>query len=126
MTTFDERIPIPNNPVELIDLGMKVYAIHCVMGIKSPLLALQSNSWEENGPEVNNAMRLHELAQENINLQKGYLFKRDELIIKIKASIQASYDLLSYIYCNNLEDLGYWGFDKNKSSATDDADNQEV
>ena len=126
MTTYDERIHIPNNPVELMDLGMKVYAIHCVMGIKSPLLALQSNSWEVNGPEVNNAMRLHELIQENINLPQGYLFKRDELIIKIKASIQASYDLLSYIYSDNLAELGYWGFDKNKSSATEDEDNQEV
>ena len=123
MTTYDEKIPIPTNPVELMDLGMKVYAIHCVMGNKSPLLALQSNSWEENGPEVNKAMRLHELVQENINLPEGYLFKRDDLIIKIKASIQASYDLLSNIYCNNLAELGYWGFDKDKSSATDDTDN---
>src|SRR5664280_1003957 len=122
MTTYDEKIPIPNNPEELMDLGMKVYAIHCVKGNKSPLLALQSNSWEENGPEVNNAMRLHELVQENINLSEGYLFKRDDLIIKIKASIQASYDLLSSIYCNNLAELGYWGFDKDKSSVTDDTD----
>lgn len=126
MTTFDEKVTLPSNPVELMDLGMKVYAIHCVMGIKSPLLALQSNSWEENGPEVNNAMRLHEFLQENINLPQGYLYKRDELIIKIKASIQASYDLLSNIYCNNLAELGYWGFDKNKSSTTEDEDNQEV
>ena len=123
MTTCDKRIPIPNDPVKLMDLGMKVYAIHCLMGNKSPLLALQSNSWEENGPEVNNAMRLHKLAEENISLAQKYLCKRDELIVKIKASIQASYNLLSNIYCDNLAKLGYWGFDMDESSSTDDTDN---
>ena len=122
MTNGNERILIPNDPVKLMDLGMKVYSVHCVMGIKSPLLALQSDSWEENGPVVNHAMRLHELVEENISLAQEYICKRDELIIRIKASIQASHDLLSNIYRDNLTELGYWGFDMYKSGI-DDTDN---
>ncbi len=109
MPTYIERVPIPSDPEKLIDLGIKVYARHCVMGKKSPLLALQSNSWEENGQEVNNALRLHELIK-NETLSREYSYKRDELITKIKASIEASHDLLSYIYHDNPTELGFWGF----------------
>jgi hypothetical protein len=111
MTAKKKEIPIPSDPLELIYLGVKVYARHCVMGNKSPLLALQSNSWEESGSDVNNALRLHEFAEENICFSKEYLCKRDELIINIKASIQASHDLLYEIYSDNPSELGFWGFD---------------
>lgn len=109
MPTYIERVPIPSDPEKLIDLGVKVYARHCVMGKKSPLLALQSNSWEENGQEVNNALRLHELIK-NETLSQEYSYKRDELIVKIEASVQVSYDLLSDIYHDNPNELGFWGF----------------
>ena len=109
MLTYTERVPIPSDPEKLIDLGVKVYARHCVMGKKSPLLALQSNSWEENGHEVNNALRLHELMK-NESVSQEYSYKLDELITKIKASIQASHDLLSDIYHDNPTELGFWGF----------------
>lgn len=110
MPTYTVRIPIPNDPEELIELGIKVYARHCVMGKKSPLLALQFNSWKENGKEVNNALRLHELIK-NETLSREYSYKRDELIAKITASIEASHDLLSDIYHDNPTELGFWGFD---------------
>lgn len=110
MPTDTERLSIPSDPEKIIDLGVKVYARHCIMGKKSPLLALQSNSWEDNGREVNNALRLHELIK-NKNLSREYFYKRDELIIRIKASIQASYDLLSEIYRDNPTKLGFWGFE---------------
>ena len=115
MIVKEQRIPlpIPNDPEKIMDLGMKVYAKHCVMGNKSPLLALQTNSWEENGQDVNNAMRLHDLIQEK-NLSQEYLRKHDKLIIKIKASIQASHDLLYEIYHDNPSELGFWGFDIEK------------
>jgi len=115
MTTNEQTIPIPNDPVKLMDLGMKIYARHCIMGEKSPLLNLQSNSWEENGPEVNNALRLHELIEEE-SLSQEYNSIRDELIFKIKASIQASHDLLSNIYSDEPLELGFWGFDIEKLS----------
>jgi len=111
-----DKQTIPNDPVKLIDLGAKVYARHCIMGDESPLLALQSNSWEENGPEVDNALRLQEFIEENMNSAQEYFRKRDELIIKIKASILASHDLLSGIYSDNPKELAYWGFDTGKSS----------
>ncbi|MHB9141109.1 MAG: hypothetical protein ACYC25_04485 [Paludibacter sp.] len=113
MIVIEQRIPIPDDPEKLIDLGIKVYARHCVMGDKSPLLALQVNSWEENGSEVNSALRLQELIEER-NLSKEYIFKFDELIIKIKASIQANHNLLSEIYRENPTELGFWGFDIEK------------
>jgi hypothetical protein len=113
MPTYTERIPIPSDPEKLIDLGVKVYARHCVMGNKSPLLALHINSWEENGEEVNNALRLHELIKDE-SLSREYFYKRDELVTKIKASIQASHDLLSDIYRDNPKELDFWGFDIEK------------
>ena len=120
MITSEQKIPIPNDPVELIELGVKIYAKHCIMGDKSPLLALKSNSWAENGSQVNNAMRLQELSKESIGIEKKCLCKRDELIIKIKASIQASHDLLSDMYGNDLDELGFWGFDTDNSLYTND------
>lgn len=109
MATKDQKSSIPDDPVELMDLGMKIYARHCLMGEKSPLLNLESNTWEENGPKVENAMRLHELIEEETLLQE-YFYRRDELILNIIASIQASHDLLSDIYHENPTKLGYWGF----------------
>lgn len=110
MPTYIERVPIPSDPEKLIDLGVKVYARHCVMGKKSPLLALQADSWEENGRDVNNALRLHDLMRKDKNPSQKYFLKLDELITKIKASIEASHDLLSDIYHDNPAELGFWGF----------------
>jgi len=115
MPTCTVRIPIPNDPEELIELGIKVYARHCIIGSKSPLLALEANSWEENGQEVNNALRLHELIK-NKTLSQEYSYKRDELIDKIEASVKASYDLLSDIYHDNPVELGFWGFNIEESA----------
>lgn len=110
MPTCTEKSPIPDDPVKLMDLGIKVYARHCIMGAKSPLLALQSDSWEENGYVVNNALRLHELIEDG-SLSPDYSSTRDELITKIKISLQACHDLLSDIYHDNPTKLGFWGFD---------------
>lgn len=109
MPTYTEKIPISDDPVKLMDLGMKVYARHCVMGSESPLLALQANSWEENKHVVNNALRLHELIEEG--LSTDYSCKQNELIDKLKACIQASYDLLIELYCDNPTYLRFWGFE---------------
>jgi exonuclease VII small subunit len=111
MLTYIKKIPIPSEPEKLIDLGVKVYARHCVMGNKSPLLALQTSSWEENGDEVNNALRLCELIKTEFNPSLQYFQKRDELLAKIKASLEASQNLLSDIYHDNQRELGFWGFD---------------
>jgi len=111
MPIYIERTPIPSDPEELIDLGVKVYARHCVMGNKSPLLALQINSWEENGHDVNDALRLCELIKTEFNPSHQYFHKRDELLAKIKFSLEASYNLLSDIYSDNPIELGFWGFD---------------
>ena len=90
MPTCIERIPIPSETEKLIDLGVKVYARHCVMGNKSPLLALQTSSWEENGHEVNNALRLSELIKTGLCPSLKYSHKLDELLAKIKSSLEAS------------------------------------
>ena len=111
MPTDIERTPIPSEPEKLIDLGVKVYARHSVMGNKSPSLALQTNYWKENGHEVNNALRLCELIKTEFNPSLQYFHKRDELLAKIKSSVEASYNLLSDIYRDNPIELGFWGFD---------------
>jgi len=111
MPSYIERIPIPGEAEELIDLGVKVYAKHCVMGNKSPLLALQTSSWEENGHEVNNALRLSELIKTELSPSLQHSRKLDELVVKIKSSLEASYNLLLDIYRDNPIELGFWGFD---------------
>ena len=110
MPTDIKKVPIPSDSLELIDLGVKIYARHCIMGEESPLLALQTNTWEENGHEVNNALRLYELLDNGFNPSQEYFKKRDELTIKIRATIQASHDLLTAIFHDNPIELGYWGF----------------
>ena len=111
MPTYIERITIPSEPEKLIDLGVKVYARHCVMGKKSPLLALETNSWEENGHEVNNALRLYELIKSEFSHSLQYFHKLDELLAKIKASLEESLRLLSDIYQDNPIELAFWGFE---------------
>jgi len=86
MTTNEQEKSIPDDPVRLIEQGMKVYARHRVMGRKSPLLALQFSSWEENGSKINDALRLQQLIKE-VGFPQEYIQKYYELTIKIKASI---------------------------------------
>lgn len=111
MPAYTKKVLIPSDPDKLIDLGVKVYARHCVKGSKSPLLALQTNTWEENGFAVNNALRLCELIKTELNPSQQYFHKRDELLAKIKASLEASHDLLSDIYHDDPNELGFWGFE---------------
>ena len=96
---------------KLIELGVKVYARHCVMGKKSPLLILQTNSWEVNGHDVNDALRLCELIKTELSPSLQHSRKLDELVVKIKSSLEASYNLLLDIYRDNPIELGFWGFD---------------
>ena len=63
--------------------------------------------------DVNNAWRLHALIQEK-NLSQEYPRKYDELIVKIKASIQASYNLQCEIYHDNHTELEFWEFNIKK------------
>ena len=111
MPTDIERTPIPSEPEKLIDLGVKVYARHSVMGNKSPSLALQTNYWKENGHEVNNALRLCELIKTEFSPSLQCFHKQDKLLTKIKASLEASHKLLSDIYNNNPIELGFCGLD---------------
>jgi len=110
MPTDIKKVYIPSDSLELIDLGVKIYARHCIMGDKSPLLALKTNTWEENGDKVNNALRFYELIEEGLNPSQEYIRKHDELIIKIRLTIEASHDLLLAIYHNNPTKLDFWGF----------------
>lgn len=110
MSTDIKKVSIPSDSLELIDLGIKIYARHCIMGGKSPLLALKTNTWEENGHKVYDALRLYELIDQGFNPSQEYIRKHDELIIKIRATIQASHDLLLAINHNNPTMLGFWGF----------------
>jgi hypothetical protein len=110
MPTDIKKVPIPSDSLELIDLGVKIYARHCIMGEESPLLALQVNTWEENGHKVNSALRFYELIDEGFNPSQAYIRIHDEQVIKLRATIQASHDLLLDIFHDNPTNLGYWGF----------------
>jgi len=105
------RVNIPTNPALKLELGACIYAKHLAEGAASPLKALQSHTWDTNGPEVANALALHQQAEE-LQRQANLIYrKRDLLIDEIDLSIKSSRDLLLGIYHDNPKELNQWGFD---------------
>ena len=111
MPSSKPRVSIPNNPVQKLDLAARVYAKHIAAGVSSPLNALQTHKWEDNGPEIATALSLHQQA-EDLQRQTDLAYrKRDLLLSEIDESIKSSRDLLMGIYRDNPKELNQWGFD---------------
>ena len=105
------RVNIPTNASERLDLAARIYAKHTADGVGSPLNAFQNHKWDANGPEVANALTLHQQA-EDLQRQTDLAYrKRDLLLTEIDESIKSSRDLLLGIYRDNPKELNQWGFD---------------
>lgn len=112
------RVNIPTNPALELELGTRIYAKHLADGQTSLLKNLQSHNWDTNGPEVANAMNLHEQA-EDLQRQANLMYrKRDLLLEEIDQSIKSSRDLLLGVYHDNPKELNQWGFDVSDSPKT--------
>ena len=105
------RVDIPSNPSDKLNLAGRIYAKHTADAENSLLNAMQTHKWEANGPEVANALSLHQQA-EDLQRQANLAYrKRDLLLSEIDESIKSSRDLLLGIFRDNPKELSQWGFD---------------
>ena len=111
MANPNQRVTIPTNPEEKLDLAAKVYKKHTSLTTTSPLNALQTHTWAVNGPQVANALLLHQQAEDFKRQAEEAYRKRDLLMDEITESILASRDLLLGVYRDNPKILGEWGYE---------------
>lgn len=112
------RVDIPKNPVQKIDLAARIYARHAAEGTASVLKAMQSHNWDVNGPEVANALSLHQQAEDFQRQAELAYRKRDLIMDEIDESIKGSRDILLGIYRDNPKELSQWGFDVSDTART--------
>jgi hypothetical protein len=92
-----------------------VYQKHNDLATASPLNAMVSHSWTNNGPNVAPCLLLHKQAEElNRQAEEAYR-KRDLTLIEITESVKASRDLLLGVYRENPKTLGEFGFEVDDS-----------
>ncbi|MGY3088125.1 hypothetical protein ACVWYF_001158 [Hymenobacter sp. UYAg731] len=105
------RVIIPENPGELMKLTGLVYAQHQKLGVKSPLVILDSPTWDELGPDVVAAVaaqtRIEALEKELKNLYG----QRDPHLAAFTDLDRRSRDILLAKHAANPAALGDYGFD---------------
>jgi len=115
MSNPNYRVNIPTNPKELLDLATQVYQKHTDLGNESPLNALVSHSWTENGDKVAEATALNKQAEELKRQSEEANSKRNLLLVDIGNSVKASRDLLQGVYRETPRTLSQFGFDVTES-----------
>lgn len=111
MPNPNQRVLIPRNAAQKLDLAKKVLAKHTAMAATSPLASLQTHTWAANGPQVTTAINLHQQAEDLSRQAEEAYRKRDILLAEIDLSIKASRDILLAVYFDNPKILGEWGFE---------------
>lgn len=105
------RVVIPENPIELLKLTSLVYARHQALGSKSPLVILDSPTWDEMGPLVAETLagqaRIEELEKE-LRMLYG---QRDPRLAAFTDIDRRSRDLLLAKYAANPATLGEYGYE---------------
>jgi len=105
------RVVIPENPGELMKLTGLVYAQHQKLGSKSPLVILDSPTWDELGPDVEAALaaqaRIDALEKELKNLYG----QRDPHLAAFTDLDRRSRDILLAKHAANPAALGDYGFE---------------
>ena len=111
------RVVIPKNPGELMKLTGLIYAQHQKLGSKSPLVILDSPTWDELGPEVDKAVatqaRIETLEKELKNLYG----QRDPHLDTFTDLDRRSRDILLGKHAVNPAALGDYGFDVIEATA---------
>lgn len=110
MSNPNYRVNIPTNPKELLDLATQVYQKHTDLGPESPLNALVSHNWNENGSKVAEAVALNKQAEELKRQSEEANGKRNLLLADIENSVKASRDLLQGVYRETPRTLSQFGF----------------
>lgn len=112
------RVDIPTSPKDLLDLASQVYQKHTDLGTESPLNALASHKWSDNGPKVAEAAVLHKQAEELKRQSEEATSKRNLLLADIDSSVKASRDLLQGVYRETPRTLSQFGFNVSESVHT--------
>ena len=105
------RVTIPTNPGELIKLTASVYTKHVADGAKSPLLILESPTWEEVGPDVQKVVKTQARIEELEKELKALYGERDPHLASFTDIDRRSRDLLLAKYSSNPAKAGEHGFD---------------
>lgn len=105
------RVNIPKNTEELLDLAAKVYQKHTDLAAASPLNAMVSHKWADNGPNVAPCLELHKQAEELKRKAEETYRQRDLMLNDITESVKASRDLLLGVYRKIPKTLGEYGFE---------------
>ena len=107
------RVIIPTNPKELLELAEKIYQKHMDLEAASPLNAMVSHNWTNNGTKVAEGLNKHEQA-ESLSRQAEQAYReRDLRIAALRESVKASRDLLLGVYRETPKVLGQFGFEVN-------------
>lgn len=115
MPNSKPRVDIPSNSLDRLNLAAKVYAKHQADGTSSPLNALQSHKWDDNGSKVAIALTHHNDA-EDLQRQANLEYrKRDLNLDEVDITLRSSRDLLLSIFHDNPKELSQWGFDVSDS-----------
>lgn len=115
MSNPNYRVAIPTNPKELLDLATQIYQKHTQLGTESPLNALVSHNWNENGAKVTDAATLNKQAEELKRQSEEANGKRNLLLADIENSVKASRDLLQGVYRETPRTLSQYGFNVTES-----------
>ena len=105
------RVIIPTNPGELIKLTGAIYTKHVAEEAKSPLLILESPTWEEIGPAVQQALKTQGRIEELEKELKALYGERDPQLASFTDIDRRSRDLLLAKYAANPAKAGDYGFD---------------
>ena len=105
------RVVIPTNPGELIKLTGAVYIKHKADGAKSPLLILESPTWDELGPEVEKVLATQARIEALEKELKTLYGDRDPHLAAFTDIDRRSRDILLAKYAANPATLGDHGFD---------------
>src|SRR5665647_1847174 len=106
MAKFTYRVNIPKNTEELLDLATQVYKRHTYLAATSPLNAMVSHKWADDGPNVEPCLLLHKKAEELKRQTEEAYRQRDLLLGEITESVKASRDLLLGVYRDTPKTLG--------------------
>jgi len=116
MSNSSYRVNIPKNAEELLDLAAKVYQKHIDLADASPLNAMVSHKWSDNGPNVAACLQLHKQAEELKRQAEEAYRQRDLMLVEITESVKASRDLLLGVYRDTPKTLGEYGFEVDDSA----------
>ncbi len=103
-----ERVVIPTNPSELLQLAQAIKQKHDALGDASPLKSLD---WAANGTVIAQATEFDGQATQLRRDAEKATASRDNLVENVNELVRQCRDILLGIYRSNPRTLGDFGFD---------------